>query len=460
MQLLTEIVQDDEKSAFATAGLVLLSAVGFLLLLWSQQTQLLGAAYLATSVLIAAWLYATSSPLYLGFVLWLWFLTPFIRRVIDYALGTYTPPARSLVMLTPFAASILTLLDIPRFGGQMVRRRYLPFLLCLLGILYGYVLGIFNVGAFGATRQLLSWLPPLLTGFYVMNRWQLAEAHTRVIKRTLTWGVLFLGVYGIAQFQLAPPWDAFWMQNTAMESIGQPYPGEVRIFSTLDSPGPFAVTVTTGLIVLFAGRGFLPILAAIPGYVSFLIVGVRGAWIGWMVALGTIVSQVRGQLRNRLFGVLVAVTLVTVPVVLTGDMGERTTNRIQTLENLEQDGSFKARVRLYSAAPARILMNPVGWGLGSRTMDSGILTLFWQLGWPGSLLYLTGLALLLWDVFQGQSFFAKVVMGVAASYAIQFFAGAQLLSQITGVLFWSLSSLAVAYHVYNTSRRRREVAVA
>jgi len=451
MGLLNFIIQSDRRAAFATASLAVLSLSAIVFLLWSGRPSLIGPAYFASAVLIGGWLYATASPLFLGFILWIWFLTPFLRRVIDYAVGIYTPPSRSIVLLTPFATTILTLLDIPRFGQQLLRRRYLPYFLCVLGVTYGYAIGLVKVGPFGATRQLLGWLPPLLTGFYVLNRWHLSNQHIRVIKRTLMWGVLVLGLYGIVQFYVLPAWDAFWMRNAEMASIGQPYPHQVRLFSMLDSPGPFAVTMMTGLILLFAGQNVFVLLAAVPGYVSFLLARVRGAWLGWVIAVGVLISQTTGRFRTRLLGTAAAIAIVTVPVVLTsGPVAQTTASRMETFENVEEDGSVQARMRLYRNAPLRIALNPVGWGLGSRSMDSGILTLFWQLGWPGAFLYLIGLGLLLRDVFRGSSFFSKVVMGVAASYGLQFFAGGQLLNQITGVLFWSLTSLAVAHQLSRT----------
>jgi hypothetical protein len=459
MGLLNFIIQSDRRAAFATASLALLSLSGIVFLLWSGRTALIGPAYFASAVLIGGWLYTTASPLYLGFIVWIWFLTPFLRRVIDYATGTYTPPSRSLVLLTPFATTILTLLDIPRFGQQLIRRRYLPYFLCFLGVAYGYAIGLVKVGPFGATRQLLSWLPPLLTGFYVLNRWHLSEQHVHVIKRVMAWGVLVLGLYGIAQFYILPAWDAFWIRHAEMASIGQPYPQQVRLFSMLDSPGPFAVTMMTGLILLFTGADLFVLLAAVPGYVSFLLARVRGAWLGWLVAVGVLILQTTGRFRTRLLGTVAAIAVVTVPVVLTsGPIAQKTASRMETFENVEQDGSVQARMRLYRNAPFRIATNPIGWGLGSRSMDSGILTLFWQLGWPGGLLYLLGVGLLLRDVFRGSSFFTTIVMGIAASYALQFFAGGQLLSQISGVLFWSLTSLAIALELSQSSSPRRRVA--
>jgi hypothetical protein len=267
------------------------------------------------------------------------------------------------------------------------------------------------------------------------------------------WGVFLLGSYGVLQFFVVPEWDAFWMANAEMASIGDPRPHQVRVFSMLDSPGPFAVTMMTGLVFLFVGKGVLPILAAAPGYTSFLLADVRGAWIGWVVAALIITTLVKGPLKRQLIGIMAAIAIITTPIVMTGPIAENVGSRMQTFENIQEDGSVKVRMRTYRWAIPEILSGPVGRGLGSRSMDSGILTLFWQVGWPGGFAYLTGLGLLLRDVLRSSSFFAKIVAGIAASYAIQFFAGGQLLGQVTGVLFWSLTSLAIAYE---TTRHKQD----
>ena len=454
---LDAIAGDPQRSAALTGSFVAFSLAVSGLLAWTGQTSLLGPTYFLASLLIGSWLYATASPLYLGFVLWLWLVTSFVRRVIDYQIGTYTPPSQSLVLLTPFAVTLLTLLDVPRFGRRLIHRRYLPYLLCLIALAYGYVVGIVKESFIDSTMTLVSWLPPVLTGFYVLARWRIYPRHRQVLERTLTWGVLILGIYGTIQYFFLPAWDAFWMRSSGMINVGLPYPQQVRIFSTLDSPGPFAITLGVGLIMLFIGRGLLPILAAVPGYIGFLLAQVRGTWIGWVVAIGTIFLTVTGRLRTRLLWMIAAVLILTFPLVIQGPIAGQTTSRAQTLTNLEEDGSFRARMSMYQSTTARILMNPIGWGLGSKGFDSGIITLFWNLGWLGGLLYLSGLAFLLLDLYKESTFFGKIVGGVAAGYLIQFLAGGQLLGQVSGVFFWSLIGLAIASKVATRKETQRSI---
>jgi hypothetical protein len=441
---LDAIAGDPQRSAALTSSFVAFVLVVFGLLIWSGQSNLLGPVYFLACLLIGAWFYATASPLYLGFVLWLWFVTAFVRRVIDYQIGQFTPPSRSLVLLTPFAVTLLTLLDVPRFGRRLIHRRYIPYLLCLVALAYGYLVGMVKVGFIASTMTLVRWLPPVLTGFYVLARWRKYSRHRQVLEGTLTWGILIIGVYGIIQYFFLPAWDAFWMRHAGMINVGLPYPYQVRIFSMLDSPGPFAVTLGTGLIMLFIGRGVSPILAAVPGYLSFLLAQVRGSWIGWMVAISTIIYLVKGRLRTRLVTIAATILVLTFPLAMQGPIAGQTVSRAQSLTNLEEDGSFRARMSMYRTTSARILTNPIGWGMGGGGFDSGIMTLFWNLGWPGGFLYLGGIALLVLNVLRESTFFGKIVGGVVAGYLIQFFAGSQLLGQVTGVLFWSLTGLAIA----------------
>lgn len=454
MKSFNAIVHDQQSAALVAASLTLFSFGFFVILLWGDHTSLLSLSYLAAALLIGGWLYVTASPLYLGFVVWLWFLTPFLRRVIDFYSGTYTPPGRSLVLLTPFAVTILSVFDIPRFGGRLIHRRYLPYFLCLIGVSYGYLVGLVKVGFTPATSTILGWLSPIVIGFYVLNRERSAIQHRRIIKTTMMWGVLILGAYGIYQFYAPPAWDAFWMINSDMSSIGKPRPHQVRIFSMLDSPGPFAVVMMTGLVLILISKGIFPLVAAVPGYLSFLLAGVRGAWIGWVLAVGTIIFRLEGRAKRRLIKIAIVATVVTIPAIMTGPIAERAGNRMQTLENVQDDGSLQARMRLYQNVPVRIAMNPIGWGLGSRNMDSGVLTLFWQLGWFGATLYLSGVALLFRQVWMGSSVFHHVVAGIAAAYIIQLFAGSQLVGQSSGVMFWSLTSLAVALQVKDPDKKK------
>jgi len=456
MNTLSRLTASPKRATLIAGALTLFSLVLFGLLIWTKQFGLLNLAYLGTSLLIAGWLYAADSPLYFGFVLWSWFLTAFIRRVIDYQLGSFTPPGMSFSLLTPFAVTSLAAFDIPRFGSLLLRRRFVPFLLCLCGILYGFILAIAWTDPKGALIELLDWLPPLLIGFHLLVTWRSYPQYRRIAQRTFTWGMLLIGLYGIAQFFFVPPWDAFWMVESEMASIGQPQPMEVRVFSTLDSPGPFATVMLTGVILLFSRPSFFTLMAAVPGYMSFLLSMVRGAWLGWVVAIGTLFVRLKRDMRLRLLAFAGAVAIVAVPVILSvGSIGEMAGSRMSTLANIQSDGSFQERMVLYRHTLWIAIAQPLGHGLGSRGMDSGVVELFWQLGWPGTILYVFGLFLILQNAMKGRDKFAVTATAVALSLLFQMLAANQL-AQVAGVILWSMMSLAAASHFYEEDQKKTE----
>ena len=66
-------------------------------LLGLGQADLLRVAYLLLALVIGRYLQKHDTGRYVGFVLWLWYLSPFVRRVADLDAGWQDP---SLVLLT------------------------------------------------------------------------------------------------------------------------------------------------------------------------------------------------------------------------------------------------------------------------------------------------------------------------------------------------------------------------
>lgn len=71
-----------------------------------------------------------------------------------------------------------------------------------------------------------------------------------------------LALYGLGQFLILPEWDRAWMVASGLQSIGHATAGEVRVFGTAESPGPFAAflgvcAVVAGAKLVDAARGEL-----------------------------------------------------------------------------------------------------------------------------------------------------------------------------------------------------------
>ena len=439
-----------------TGGVLLLCVGSFILLYWSRNAELLNLAYPAAGLFIAGMLYAARPALYVGFVWWIWFITPFIRRVIDYQIG-YT--SLSLVMLTPFLATSFAFFTVLRYGKLLKERAFAPFALAMLGVTYGYVVGVVRAGVAGATFDLITWFAPICFGFHVIVFWREYPVYRQVVRSTFMWGVLVMGAYGIIQFFALPAWDARWMVDSGMNSIGRPEPFEVRIFGTLNSPGPYSLALMAGILLLFDARGLLPRFATVPAFGAFLLARVRSAWAGWVIVLAFMVWRLRGPMRARLLVVLVAGLVLSLPLLMQGPVAETVGGRLETLGNLDEDNSMQARTALYSVALDKALLNPIGSGLGSvgravklgsdgvASFDSGILAIPFTLGWPGTLAYMGGVLWLLVRIVRIRERdldqFAVICAGLAGALIVMLIISNSF-SGFRGLVFWCFAALAAA----------------
>ncbi len=454
IRTLADIARDPKRAPLLAGGIILIAFGMYGMLFLSAHPsalQLLSLSYMGVSTVVAAWLYISSPTLYLGFVWWIWFLSPFVRRIIDYHLGFYTPPSAAFSLLAPYAVTLVILIDLPRFGRMLTRRLYVPILICFIAILYGYLVGIAKVGPFRANMLLIDWICPLLMALFLLVRWQEYPRMRSVFRTTFMWGVAVLGIYGVYQFFVAPPWDTLWMENSGMISLGKPEPLEVRVFSMLNSPGPFAMVLMSGLILLFDGKGLIGRLAPIPGYLAFLLAMVRGAWGGWVLALSFSLLRLKNASRGRVIAILVIVAAITVPLIISGEIGNQAGQRMETLGSLKDDGSLQARQHMYTTVGVELLFNPIGQGLGARTFDSGFVTILFQFGLIGGTVYLGGLIMMLIPVLRdtpSSDRFAVLASGIALAYFAMMLMGPQVLG-IDGCVFWSCMAFAIASRRYH-----------
>lgn len=436
--------------------------------------------YPLAALTVGALLYWRYPALYLGFTWWVWFLTPEVRRLVDYQQG-WNP--LSFVMLAPYLVTAITFFTLLRHLPKLQLSRFFPFGLILLGLLYGYSVGVYRAGPSTATFDLLSWLVPVVFAFHLLVHWRNYLHYRRVVQHTFLWGVLVLGLYGLLQYFMLPAWDQYWMVNATDEgltSIGLPEAFEVRVFSTLNSPYPFALVMMAGLLLLLSGEGvsrWLWVLrwpAAGVGYASFLLSLVRAAWGGWVVGLLFIVAQ-GGRFRPRLLASLAVIGLITVPLLNVGPVADTVNVRLQTITEPQRDISFNERLAFYSEFAPQAFLNPVGEGLGSTgvatklstlggqlgrfaNFDSGLMNVPFVLGWPGSLLYISGLAWLLFYALRGggsrSDLFAATSRGIVVAL-LTLLIFANTLTGVTGMLFWTFLSLSLAARAYYAENTRR-----
>jgi hypothetical protein len=445
----------------AILGLVVLTAVSVLL----------GAGIMRPVLVVASWavgvfLYRRYPILYLGFTWWMWFITPLVGRLIDYRSGW--EPLRLLLV----SQYLVTLVTLPNFLKHLPRlllhrKEGLPFALAFLGVLYGFLIGLIQTSPIAVGRGLLDWLTPILFGFHLFVNWRDYPDYRQNIQRVFLWGVLVTGVYGVVQYLVAPQWDRLWLISTQLTSFGDPEPFKLRVWSTMSSPGPFAVMMMAGLLLLFNSKGALTIPAAGAGYLAFLLSMVRTLWGAWFLGVVTLLSSLKAHLQMRLFISILVIALCVIPLTTLQPFSNTITTRLQTFSNLEKDDSASVRKQIYADGLHRALTNGLGNGIGNAfivkngqlepiVIDSGILELFFTLGWFGGIPYLGGMLLILYNLFQYSEFRFDPFMAAARAIGISSFMtlpGGSAMLGFSGLVLWSFIGIAIAGHKYHQHQR-------
>jgi len=250
------------------------------------------------------------------------------------------------------------------------------------------------------------------------------------------------------------------MIGSEMLSIGFPRPQELRVFSTLNSSGPYAMIMAATLIYAFAQRGIIARFVAVPAYIGWLLALVRASWIGWVMGLVFCIFNTMGSERTRLTQILIATVILALPVIITNDtIKNSVTSRAETLQDVRDDGSFQGRLGQYIHAYRLILNSPLGRGTGAHGSDSGIITVFLQLGIVGGLIYFAGFFVVAWHALSARSqhadTFARYALSVGMMMCFLMLAGGQH-SGLNGVMLWSSLGLAIAGSLHGDSDHSME----
>ena len=420
--------------------------------------QLLRAGIPATAAFFGLFLYLRHPILYVQYALWVWFMAPLARRVVDLRFGWMEPNFILLAPLMVSAIAGLTLIRRPDKGAGGIPA---AFVLCGTAILYGLVVGALLRPSADTAYAFLNWFCPLLFGLHLYMNWPQYQQYSRAISRTFLWAVLVVGVYGIYQFLRPPTWDCFWLENIRVgspgSSFGVPEPLLVRVWSTINAPGPFANVMMVGLLLLFGVRSALKLPAAVAGYISLLLSAVRSAWLGWVVGLFWILKDASSRVIVRLVFSIMVLAVCLLPVVSQPNLATLITTRLETFSDLGHDESFGARAKMYRLLTNDALSDPFGGGLNNQevargmALDSGLLTLVFSMGWLGSALFAAGLGSLFLQ--KGQALEKRdefLSVGKAAMIAILAqVVGGNVFVSVTGVMLWMLAGMYLAAHKYH-----------
>jgi hypothetical protein len=384
-----------------------------LLLILAHQGRLLALFFPVAALLAGVVLYQRHPVHWLAFLCWLMFLSPAVRRLSDYFNGAFTQS--SPIIVAPLLVAALGGLGVLRYHRVLAQRRAMPLMLALSGVLYGFAVGVVRAGPLPAVFALTLWMLPPLVGFHLLIHWRHYGEFRRVLMKTFKYGGLLMGVYGVIEFVLMPPWDAFWLIGSKMLSEGDPVPFGIRVASTMNSSGPYAVAAMVCLLFLMADSGKLRAVAACAVLFSLLLTSVRTAWGGLVIGLMFPLYGLSLKMRMRLIGSAVALAVLTLPLMSVDKIADPVLKRFQSIGDLSHDTSFADRSAFYANFLDTALTDIAGQGLGSTgaatklntgpagsqmsVFDSGLMEIPFVLGWPGSLLFCGGVIWLLARAF-------------------------------------------------------------
>ena len=446
------------------------------LLIGAHQGTVLTLAFPVLATLTGLWLYFKSPARYVGFMWWLWFLSPEVRRLADWSKGAFTPT--SLIQIAPLAVTMISGLSLIRYYPVLGQRRGLPVLLILAGLAYAFMVGVVSSGPLAATYDLANWLYPILIGFHIMANTRDYPAYRDTIVNTFIWGMLVMGAYGLVQFAIMPPWDALWMLGSQMNSQGDPVPMGVRVFSTMNSSGPFAFAMMGAMVYVMAANHRVRWIAAALGFFAFGLSLVRSTWGGWVVALLIQLVKSNNRVRLRIVASAMLLAGLFVPLLAVGPVAERLQTRLDSIVNLKDDQSYAARNEFYATFAKTAFTDVSGEGMGATgtstklsndggqlgqygNFDSGVMNIPFVLGWPGTLLYLSGILwLLVRAVLASFKMRDDKFVSASLSLGLAIFAMLVFTNSLVGtgglLLFMSLFSILSAAH-WQKQQRRREL---
>ncbi|KRE51275.1 O-antigen ligase family protein [Paenibacillus sp. Soil522] len=348
-------------AAYAAAAI---AVAGVSVLLPPVQT--FGISLLLLSILPALLLGICASHWQLPYVTAVWAFMPEVRRVYDWLLGSYSQIP--LLSIAPLLATLTLAVPLLRRERtqQLPKLVRIALIIFLAACAYALAVGV-KTNVTAAMFDLAGYTVPLLVVPYALLSGA-GERERNVWIRAYATIASIVAVYGIAQYLLAPAWDVFWMQHVEMNSIGQPEPLHIRVFATLNSPGPAGGFLAGALVPMLLEkrwRGAFGWIGTAAVALCLALTMVRASWIVCAAAVffyaATDAPGKRWRTLTRL-GVC-AVMLLGIVSVMPG--GDALLGRFQSLGSPSEDQSFNDRVAFTLTLVPYMAAHPFGSGLGS-----------------------------------------------------------------------------------------------
>ncbi len=398
---------------------------------------------------LVGWLAWRHGPAaHLQAVMVLFAFAPWTRRMVDLSIGY---DQLGLMLIGPLLAILVPAVHLPRLieRSKVPSSWIWPLVIVAAAVVYAGMLSMAQGDWTNAASGMLKWLAPL---FYAAVLMVSAERDEMVDAAVSAFAVILplLGVYAVYQYVALPDWDAFWMRNAPIPSIGLPLPYEVRVFATMNSPASFATFTAIGLFMVgFSKRPWLA-LPALPAALGLLLSLYRTAWLS--LAVSILFCLLFPGTRRRAGMIVIGLGVAVVLAVLLTPFGDVVVDRLSTLSEGSQDGSAQERleefVTLWNLSDSSLLgsgftITDVG-AAGAMPIDGMIIACWLSMG-----IFVGGLCLtaLVWAIgnaiavtWSDQASEA-VVIGALALGALLQLQLANITSGENGFFFWTFAVL-------------------
>jgi hypothetical protein len=433
------------STGFASALKTLSPFFGLTLCLFLLKPGLLRVVFPAAACFFGYQLYKRNESYYLSFTIWICMLAPLLRRLVDWRTSYQL---QSLILLAPLLLTLLPAIHLRRRLARIAPVIRTGTFLTVGGVIFGGGVGMIKHPGTEVIASTLMWFGPIMLCVFAASI-EDREMLRRVLGRTFIWGVLLMSAYGIYQFVVAPPWDTYWLNEVNIGSLspsfGHAQPYGIRVWSTMNSPGSFALFLSAALIWLATLDGFLPAVANMLGYLTLSLTLVRTAWM--MTAIGILIYILGSRKRistRSIVGGLLTIGLVAGGLLYVSQF-PGVTDRLSSFSSIKSDRSVEERKAMYRYMTGYILTNPFGEGLQSSPgdvhgylLDSTFVELFVLQGWIGGLCYSAGLIYLLGNMARRlRSFSPEKVGAVAVTLACATQAASgDILYRQGGIVLW------------------------
>lgn len=209
-----------------------------------------------------------------------------------------------------------------------------------------------------------------------------------------------------------------------------------------------------------------------------LLTGARSTWGGFAIALVYSFVMLDGKSRRRLLAGVLGIVVMAAPLMMLDQLSEPIMQRIDTMQNVGDDNNYRALAESYRSFFSLAATDIAGHGFGSVgrgarltdnsssnatvDFDSGLLEVPFVMGWPGALLYTTGVLMLLWRACRASRLNRTDALGIySAGAAVAIFSMmifSNTLTSVVGLFFFLGVTLPVISLRY--ARELRGAAVA